>query len=569
MAFERLAGNPVALEDELAKIEASVAAIEDAADVLAQTETMLAGEAMIALYGLAIDAADDLEAARRRYAGTASALRRYVVEMESAHRDADAAIARSDSALSEQSSAHTALTNVKGVLSRAEDNGALASEVARLEHEVYLARRRVARADTAVDEVTAAWQDAHDRQVAAAREAAAAISDAMSETNNSVWDNVGGFFSAIGDAFAAVGSWLVDAIKAVGEFLFQFAGLLIIYLVIVVVLLVLTTLRLGAALLVAAAIFVMIAGVLLTASLVADSTGGPYRGADYPVETRTADPEGTGNAATSASYAELFRRDLAELDRGTAEEPTFRVDGSLDPKGYQTRADLASLVRVVALRDEDTGEVVGWRVELPSTQDWGLAGNSLNDLPTDVLHALAPWRQTEMEKAAWDAMERAGVLDSDAPVMLTGWSQGGMTAGELAIDDRLAGRELSVVTGGSPVDCFRHEFAERGVRVTALTHPDVVSGLEGLRTTPADLLASSPDFREYFDWTVDHSAAGYGAMAAARVPQVRPEDEVFFADFGEGVVEEVHLYEYTRHAPDVVLAPGAGELDADREGQLV
>lgn len=568
MAFERLAGNPVALEDELAQIEASVAAIEDAADVLAQTETMLAGEAMIALYGLAIDAADDLEAARRRYAGTASALRRYVVEMESAHRDADAAIARSDSALSEQTSAHTALTNVKGVLSRAEDNGALASEVARLEHEVYLARRRVARADTAVHEVTAAWQDAHDRQVAAARAAAAAISDAMSETNNSVWDNVGGFFSAIGDAFAAVGSWLVDAIKAVGEFLFQFAGLLIIYLVIVVVLLVLTTLSLGAALLVAAAIFVMIAGVLLTASLVADSTGGPYRGADYPVETRTADPEGTGNPATPASYAELFRQDLQDLDWGTAYAPVYDLGGRFTG-ARQPRDDLASLVRVVALRDEDTGEVVGWRVELPSTQDWGLAGNSLNDLPTDVLHALAPWRQTEMEKAAWDAMEQAGVLDSDAPVMLTGWSQGGMTAGELAIDDRLSGRELSVVTGGSPVDCFRHEFAERGVRVTALTHPDVVSGLEGLRTTPVDLLASNPGFREYFDWTVDHSAAGYGAMAAARVPQVRPEDEVFFADFGEGVVEEVHLYEYTRHTPDVVLAPGAGEPDADREGQLV
>ena len=167
------------------------------------------------------------------------------------------------------------------------------------------------------------------------------------------------------------------------------------------------------------------------------------------------------------------------------------------------------------------------------------------------------------------------MLDSGAPVMLTGWSQGAITAGELAIDDRLAGRDLSVVGGGAPVDCFRNEFAERGVRVTSFTHPDLVSGLEGLRSSPADFTANNPEFVEHFDWTLDHSAAGYGAMAAKAEPTLRAGDEVFFADFGEGVVEEVHLYEYTRHEPDMILAPGApgvyapGSVDWAQQEHLV
>ena len=67
-----------------------------------------------------------------------------------------------------------------------------------------------------------------------------------------------------------------------------------------------------------------------------------------------------------------------------------------------------------------------------------------------------------------------------------------------------------------------------------------------------------------------HSAQCYAAMAAKAEPELRPGDEVFFADFGEGVVEEVHLYEYTRHEPDMILAPGApSDSDASRQGSLV
>ena len=574
--LEKLQGEPSTLRSEVDALDSSVAAIEDAIDLLARTEVALNGEAAIELYGRSLDAATELDAALSRYSGTASALRTYVIEMESAHAEADAAVERSVTAVSEQTHATDWLASVRGILSQAEANGALDSRIAELEDEVYYARRRVDRADDAVNEAVRAWEAARDRQETAARTAASQIHDAMSDTNNGFWGDVGGFFAAIGEAFAAAGEWLWDALKEAAEFLAQYAGMLIVYLIILAVVsifMLFTALTFGVALLVAAAIFAVVAGVLLVASLFAESGGGPYPGADYPVEVRSADPENPGSDATAPSYEALFKEDLTSLDQGTAMEPIFGPDGSI--VGWKEREDLASMVRVVALRDEDTGEIVGWRVELPSTQDWGLTGNSLNDLPTNVIHALAPWKEAEMEKAAWDAMARAGVLDSSAPVMLTGWSQGGMTAGELAIDDRLAGRDLSVVTGGSPVDCFRNEFAERGVRVTAFTHPDVVSGLEGLRGTPADFTANNPEFVEHFEWMPVHSATSYGAMAAKAEPELRPGDEVFFADFGEGVVEEVHLYEYTRHEPDVIVAPGApgvyapGASDLATEGHLV
>jgi hypothetical protein len=573
VALEKLPGDPGALRSEVDALDASVSAIEDAIDLLNRTEVALDGRAAVALYGRSLDAATELDAALDRYGGTASALRTYVIEMEVAHADADAAVQRSVAALGEQTRAVDSLASVRHVLSQAQANGALESRVAELEDQVYYARRRVDRADDAVDEVVRAWEAARDRQETAARTAAAQIHDAMSSTNNGFWDDVGGFFAAIGDAYAAVGTWMLDAVKALGEFLAQYAGILLVFLVILAVVLIFTALTFGVALLVAAAIFAVIAGVLLVASLFAESGGGPYPGADYPVEVRSADPENSGSDSTEPSYSALFERDLTTLDDYTSKQPIFDAEGNL--VDAQSRDDLASMVRVVALRDEDTGEIVGWRVELPSTQDWGLTGNSMNDLPTNALHALMPWKETEMEEAAWDAMDRAGVLDSGAPVMLTGWSQGGMTAGELAIDDRLAGRDLSVVSGGSPVDCFRNEFAERGVRVTSFTHSDVVSGLEGLRLTPADFTANNPEFVEHFDWTPVHSAKSYAAMAAETEPALRPGDEVFFADFGKGVVEEVHLFEYTRHEPDTILAPGApgvyapGSVEWAEKEQLV
>ncbi|WP_084099828.1 hypothetical protein [Demequina sp. NBRC 110051] len=563
--FEPLEGDPVALDGEVGDLEASVSAIDDAIELLYSTESSLTGDAAAELYARSLDASIALDEARDRYAGTARALRTYVVEMRAAHEAADAVLDAGAAAVTEQQNAAAAAWTASNALAIAESQAAPEGRIETLREEDYQARRRVARAEESLTDLSATWQAAKDRQERAAEAAANAIRDAMDATNDGFWDGVGDFFSSIGEGLAAAWSWTVDMLKGIGEFLVQFAGLALVFLVMVAVL-VLTPLTLGGALVVGALFFAASAAVLLALSLSQDS-GEPVLAEEYPAETRSADPDGEGREATAASYEALFGKELRELDSGTGRMPTYNSDGELT--GWEAREDPASLVRVVALRDEDTGEVIGWRVELPSTQEWGMSTSSLNDLPTNVLHALDPWRQTQMETAAWDAMQRAGVMTSDAPVMLTGWSQGGMTASELAIDDRLAGRDVSVVTAGSPVDCFRHEFAARGVQVTSFTQSDLVSGLEGLRTSPADLVTADPGFVQHFAWGVDHTAQGYGTLAGSAQPSLRPGDERFFANFGDGVHEEVHTYEYQRPEDVVSLAPGPlGESVPAAAGQV-
>ena len=558
--FTPLEGDPVALDGEVGDLEASVSAIDEAIELLYSTESTLTGQAAAELYARSLDASIALDEARDRYAGTARALRTYVVEMRAAHDAANAVLDSGAAAVAEQQNASAAAWTASNALAIAESQAAPDGRVEALREADYLARRRVARAEESLNSLSATWQAAKDRQDRAAEAAANAIQDAMDATNDGFWDGVGDFFGSIGQGLAAAWSWTVDMLKGVGEFLLQFAGLALAFLAIVALLLLLPGVGIGLALVLGGLIFVGIATYLVSASLTADRRGDPTLIGSHS-QTRSADPQDhppgpvSGDRAPVTGYGDLIRVELGEVDRLTHKRAEYNDEGEVI---WRDRTELAAAVRVVALRDEDTGEVIGWRVQLPSTQDWGTDSSAINDLGADVLHALVPGANTQIERAAFDAMQRAGVFDSDAPVMLTGWSQGGMTAGEVAIDDRLAGREISVVTAGSPVDCFRNEFAERDIQVTSFTQVDGVSGLEGLRLTPADFVAHNPDFEQHFQWSIDHSSDGYGTMAGNVSPTLRPGDDRFFADFGEGIVEDVYTYEYQRPPENntVILAPG-------------
>lgn len=122
-----------------------------------------------------------------------------------------------------------------------------------------------------------------------------------------------------------------------------------------------------------------------------------------------------------------------------------------------------SVVRVVTIHAVDEhGEpmygpdgqpVLVYRVHIPSTQQWTPGGTSANDVTSDLVGKMAPWQQTQLERAVEDAMTRAGVPEG-ASVMLSGWSLGGITAGNLAADPEFAARYdvAAVVTAGSSID---------------------------------------------------------------------------------------------------------------------
>lgn len=139
----------------------------------------------------------------------------------------------------------------------------------------------------------------------------------------------------------------------------------------------------------------------------------------------------------------------------------------------------AGRVRVIEVPQPDGSSA--WIVQIPGTQAWpAQAGPNLLDA-TSNLHLMAG-NQTVSRDAVSSALQQA-MAAADAPpgqpVMLTGHSQGGITAAALAADPSFA-EEFNVthiVTGGSPVARFDIPAA---VQILSIEHDqDPIPRLEG------------------------------------------------------------------------------------------
>jgi hypothetical protein len=107
-----------------------------------------------------------------------------------------------------------------------------------------------------------------------------------------------------------------------------------------------------------------------------------------------------------------------------------------------------SNIRVI----QSAGPPPSWIVQIPSTQVWDPHGGAIsNDLTSDI--AAMQGGQTALSQAVKDAMAAAGISPTD-PVMLEGFSLGGITAGLLASDPDLGYNVTHVVTAGSPIARF-------------------------------------------------------------------------------------------------------------------
>jgi hypothetical protein len=119
-----------------------------------------------------------------------------------------------------------------------------------------------------------------------------------------------------------------------------------------------------------------------------------------------------------------------------------------------------------------------WIVQIPGTQVWDpRRGDNPVDLTSNVTMMSMP-DQTVIEAQVSAAMRKAGI-EPGQDVMLTGHSQGGITAASMASDpDVLAEFDIrSVVTGGSPIGRFD---IPDDISVMSLEHvQDVVPKLDG------------------------------------------------------------------------------------------
>lgn len=310
-----------------------------------------------------------------------------------------------------------------------------------------------------------------------------------------------------------MGEWAASVLKGILEVLGELLAILVaIVVIILVIVIIVAVLSLIAAVIgwVALAVIagLLVAGMLAT-FLARDGLGSPIRRSPAPGEK--AEPR--KKYPSDADSAEAADQYTAEDYGGLFEEV-----GRQDAKGGTER----TVIRVVAITD-DQGTVIGYRVQLPSTQNWSPfnENGALNDLSADAMLALFPGLETQYKKAVWDALEQAGALDSDAPIMLTGWSLGGMMAGDLAVDPRLEGRVQSVVTAGSAVDKHASDM-DPSIRVTQVNNIwDPVHHLELVGYDPEDDVAG-PNWQTYapIDGRI-HNADMYGELADDVIPSER------------------------------------------------
>jgi hypothetical protein len=171
-------------------------------------------------------------------------------------------------------------------------------------------------------------------------------------------------------------------------------------------------------------------------------------------------------------------------------------NGSVDVLGGKDR----SVVDITEILAEDGS--THYIVALPSTQDWGIIKGLMNkeqwddmlkdypatnDLDSNIALMVMdnPWLATQYERAVMQAMSDAGVPDG-AEVVYTGFSQGGIMAGNLASSTDSPYKTIGVVTNGAPLGTFP---IDPNIPVIAFEHlGDPVPVLDGQLVDPQNIL---------------------------------------------------------------------------------
>ncbi|UNK70409.1 hypothetical protein [Microbacterium sp. H1-D42] len=415
-----LPGRPDELTPRAATLVASADVILDVIGELRGIVQDDEGKSVRALYEQNEQISSDLDRIHPRYKGTADAITEYAVALTDAHDRAERAQSDLDDALAAQRSADSALDDLNDRVDAAEDPSSLSDQVPGAQR---AADNALAAVNGARDRIEAARDDMNEAAEVAIRR----IDAAIDSTNEGFWDGVGEFFSDIGDFLAGIGEWIGDFLQDVVDLLKKIADTIIAILGALVVLLLIVAIGalFGTIGLIIGAMIAAVLAAFLIWSVLSDVLK------DTP-EVTEADP-----------YADAKKKNLPD-------DPSLAnvLDGAGEVDGLGLEDD--SVVKITKVLGPD-----GWyyTVTLPSTQEWlsrfGDKG-AVNDLDSNLALMLTPALQTQYERAVLEAMEQAGVGPDD-PVMLVGFSQGGIMAGHLAAYNSDYNWQ-AVVAAGAPID---------------------------------------------------------------------------------------------------------------------
>lgn len=414
-----LPGNPDVLSDRAANLVASADVILSVIEQLRAISSNDEGKSVRALDEKNAQVSGELERIHPRYQGTAVAVTEYAVALSDAHTLAHDAQASLDTAHAQHGIAVQGVRDARSAADGAEDPSPYLTD------QLSAARRRAAEAQDDVDAAEARIEQARRDMNDAAEVAIRRIDSAIDATNESWLNKVGEFFSDIGAALGELFKWIGDFLEDVVNFLQKIAATIVAILeaLVILVFLVLVGALFGTIGLWIAAIVVVAFAAFLIWSIASDvlkSTPAVSVTDPYP------DPRKRPNDPR-----------LETVLDGTVE---------VDALGGET----SSVVKVTKVLGPD-----GWycTVTLPSTQEWlsrlGDQG-AVNDLDSNLALMLTPALQTQYERAVLQAMQNAGISEDD-PVMLVGFSQGGILAAHLAAYNSDYNWQ-AVVVSGAPID---------------------------------------------------------------------------------------------------------------------
>lgn len=216
-------------------------------------------------------------------------------------------------------------------------------------------------------------------------------------------------------------------------------------------------------------------------------TGGKWPTTDY--EDAVAGIVGLGNLGGAFRDTGSFTLDAprdadgnvvshtTDWGQDTAVHDVFRLQGGMDgepfvpPGGDQSTRGQLMIVKV----PQPDGSAA-YVVQIPGTEDWSPT-RSTNPVDLTTNLQLMTQRDATMRHLVTQAIDQ--YVPAGSPVMLTGHSQGGITAASIAADPALVHQYniKSVVTGGSPIGRFD---IDPSVSVLSVEHTqDPVPMLDG------------------------------------------------------------------------------------------
>jgi len=384
------------------------------------------GEAFDALHDLAYEVSKNITMAEKRYRTTAEALIDYAEALRLAKDLADRSIQQAGHA-----SADIGYWEAK-VREYEDDAHRPGPDQATAQHNLQQAQYTLHEFTSNVHAATGSYERAvHDRDHAAEhamKRIESVVAD--SKLNDSLLDDLKGFVSGIMSS-------IVQLIKAIVETVVRLLTVVLIVLVAIALLVLLLLLLFGTG-----AIFLaLFIGSLVLAAIVAYLLWAMAR------------ENGTPKVAPIKLGSEQRPSNTGEGSYGSLLNEQARIDGAGgDRNGHRNGNGNSGSAVVSVTRVAGMDGVVRWRVVIPSTQDWLSTGGTPNDFGADLVSQLSPSQRTQLMKAVTAAMEQAGVDPGD-PVMLQGFSLGGICAAQLAASAEFRDRfnVTAVMTEGSPI----------------------------------------------------------------------------------------------------------------------